>query len=144
MLNLIVKSDLMTSCDETIHFLSLRVTTVNLVLSDILFLFGQKPFWDVYVYQRISSISFDQHTMCRTPHDLLELHTARFTDRVPICTKYVFSLYYIAVNDPISNWLSVSKVTSYEPKSRNFLFTRDVAPRRASNHGPIHGNYGNK
>ena len=30
------------------------------------------------------------------------------------------------------------------PNGRNFFFTMDVAPRRASNHGPLHGNYGNK
>ena len=29
-------------------------------------------------------------------------------------------------------------------KSRNFFFTEDEAPRRASNHGPFYGNYGNK
>ena len=27
---------------------------------------------------------------------------------------------------------------------RNFFFTEDEAPRRASNHGPLYGNYGNK
>ena len=30
------------------------------------------------------------------------------------------------------------------PNGRNFFFTMDVAPRRASNHEPLHGNYGNK
>ena len=35
------------------------------------------------------------------------------------------------------------KSPEYLRKSRNFFFTEDEAPRRASNHGPLHGNYGN-
>ena len=37
----------------------------------------------------------------------------------------------------ITNW-------GERAKRSKLFFTMDVAPRRASNHGPLHGNYGNK
>ena len=33
--------------------------------------------------------------------------------------------------------------STYE-RVETFFFTEDEAPRRASNRGPLHGNYGNK